>query len=93
MRVSYPLWPGPTSRSATQLLSFTDSMGGRRRDGLAELAAELVGSKVDVIHTTSTPAAPAARPDATTTIPIVFSAVGDPVGTGSCQATLVREET
>src|SRR5206468_4501747 len=50
-----------------------------RRDRLAELAAELVGLKVDAIHTFSTPAALAAR-DATATIPIVFSAVGDPVG-------------
>jgi putative ABC transport system substrate-binding protein len=52
-----------------------------RRDRLAELAAELVNLKVDVIHTFSTPAALAAR-DATTAIPIVFSAVGDPVGAG-----------
>jgi putative tryptophan/tyrosine transport system substrate-binding protein len=52
-----------------------------RRDRLAELAAELVGLKVDAIHTFSTPAALAAR-DATRTIPIIFSAVGDPVGTG-----------
>jgi putative ABC transport system substrate-binding protein len=52
-----------------------------RRDRLAELAAELVALKVDAIHTFSTPAVLAAR-DATRTIPIVFSAVGDPVGTG-----------
>jgi putative ABC transport system substrate-binding protein len=52
-----------------------------RRDRLAALAAELVALKVDAIHTFSTPAALAAR-DATATIPIVFSAVGDPVGTG-----------
>jgi putative ABC transport system substrate-binding protein len=52
-----------------------------RRDRLAELANELVGSKVDAIHAFSTPAALAAR-DATATMPIVFSGVGDPVGTG-----------
>jgi len=52
-----------------------------KRDRLSELAAELVASKVDVIHAFTTPAALAAR-DATTTIPVIFSAVGDPVGTG-----------
>jgi putative ABC transport system substrate-binding protein len=50
-------------------------------DRLPELAAELVGLRVDLIHTLSTPAAIAAR-HATTTIPIVFTGVGDPVGTG-----------
>src|SRR5262245_46069407 len=44
-------------------------------------ATELVGLKVDAIHTVSTPAALAAR-SATTIIPIVFSGVGDPVGAG-----------
>jgi putative tryptophan/tyrosine transport system substrate-binding protein len=50
-------------------------------DRLDGLAAELVGSKVDVITTLSTPAALAAR-NATTIIPIVFTGVGDPVGAG-----------
>jgi putative tryptophan/tyrosine transport system substrate-binding protein len=50
-------------------------------DRLTELAMELVGLKVDVITTLSTPAAIAAR-KATTTIPIVFAGVGDPVGSG-----------
>jgi putative tryptophan/tyrosine transport system substrate-binding protein len=48
---------------------------------LTDLARDLVASKVDVITTLSTPAALAAR-NATTTIPIVFTAVGDPVGSG-----------
>jgi putative ABC transport system substrate-binding protein len=48
---------------------------------LTQLATELVDLKVDVITALSTPAAIAAQ-KATTTIPIVFSAVGDPVGTG-----------
>jgi putative tryptophan/tyrosine transport system substrate-binding protein len=52
-----------------------------RLDRLTDLTAELVGLKVDVIITTSTPAALAAR-NATTTIPIVFTLVGDPVGSG-----------
>jgi putative ABC transport system substrate-binding protein len=48
---------------------------------LTQLASELTALKVDVITALSTPAAIAAQ-KATTTIPIVFSAVGDPVGTG-----------
>jgi putative tryptophan/tyrosine transport system substrate-binding protein len=50
-------------------------------DRLTDLATELVGLKVDVITTMSTPAALAAR-SATGTIPIVFTGVGDPVGAG-----------
>ena len=48
---------------------------------LTELAAELASLKVDAIITFSTPAAIAAR-KATTTIPIIFVYVGDPVGAG-----------
>ena len=48
---------------------------------LTQLATELADLKVDVITALSTPAAIAAQ-KATTTIPTVFSAVGDPVGTG-----------
>src|SRR5438552_7241892 len=51
-------------------------------DRLPALAAELVGLPVDLIVATGgTPAAVAAQ-QATATIPIVFIAVGDPVGTG-----------
>ena len=50
-------------------------------DRLTGLAAELVGLKVDVIYAFTTSPALAAR-SATTTIPIIFSSVGDPVGTG-----------
>ena len=45
------------------------------------LAAELVRLKVDVIVTPNTPAALAAK-RATTVIPIVFTAIADPVGSG-----------
>jgi putative ABC transport system substrate-binding protein len=48
---------------------------------LPSLAGELVGLKVDVIVTASTPAARALK-QATTTIPIVVSAMQDPVGDG-----------
>jgi putative ABC transport system substrate-binding protein len=52
-----------------------------REDQLPTLAAELVRLKVDVIVTSSTPAAQAAQ-RATTTIPIVVTFVADPVGSG-----------
>ena len=48
---------------------------------LAEIAAELVRLKVDVILTHTTPAVLAAK-QATSLIPIVFATSGDPVGTG-----------
>ena len=52
-----------------------------QNDRLPELAAEVVRLKVDVIVTT--PASPAsAAKKVTKTIPIVFVAAGDPVGTG-----------
>ncbi len=52
-----------------------------RHDRLPELAAELVRLKVELIVAVPTPAALAAK-NATATIPIVISSVGDPVGTG-----------
>ena len=47
----------------------------------AEFAAELAGRKVDVIVTSGTAVVAAAK-RATSVIPIVFAAAGDPVGTG-----------
>jgi putative ABC transport system substrate-binding protein len=52
-----------------------------RSEQLPELAAELVGLRVDVIVAASTLAIQAAK-QATTTVPIVMSASGDPIGTG-----------
>jgi putative tryptophan/tyrosine transport system substrate-binding protein len=54
---------------------------GGSNEPLVGLAIGLVASKVDVLMAVSTPAALAAK-QATTTIPIVFTAVGDPVGAG-----------
>ena len=48
-----------------------------KTDQLPRLAAELVRSKVDVIVTSTTPAALAAK-HATTTVPIVIGFVADP---------------
>jgi putative ABC transport system substrate-binding protein len=52
-----------------------------RADKLGEGAEEMVRAHVDVITTLSTPAALAAL-RATAVIPIIFTGVGDPVGTG-----------
>lgn len=52
-----------------------------RLERLPEFAAELVRLKVDLIVAMGTPAAIAAK-QATTTIPVVFGLVGDPVGSG-----------
>jgi len=52
-----------------------------RTERYAEIAAEFVRLKVDVIVTAGTGAVVAAK-QATSVIPIVFAAAGDPVGTG-----------
>jgi putative tryptophan/tyrosine transport system substrate-binding protein len=52
-----------------------------RSERFAEIAAELVRLKVDVILTHNTPPVLAAK-EATSVIPIVFASAGDPVGTG-----------
>ena len=51
------------------------------RERLPDLAAELVRLKVDLIFAETTPAVRAAK-QATTTIPIVFNPLADPVGEG-----------
>jgi putative ABC transport system substrate-binding protein len=55
--------------------------GEGRNERFAEIAAEFVRRKVDVIVTSSTAAVVTAK-QATSVIPIVFAAAGDPVGTG-----------
>src|SRR4029450_12011068 len=52
-----------------------------RYEHLAEIAAEFVRLKVDVIVTYATPPVVAAK-QATAVIPIVSAVMGDPVGTG-----------
>jgi putative ABC transport system substrate-binding protein len=54
---------------------------GGRTEHLREFAAEFVRLKVDLIVTSGTPPVLAAK-QATSVIPIVFAAVGDPVGNG-----------
>src|SRR4029450_7495071 len=50
-------------------------------DRFPMLAAELIATKIDAIVTAGTPAALAVK-RATTTVPLVMVAVGDPIGTG-----------
>ena len=61
-----------------------------RLDRLPALMAEVVGRKVNVLVTYSTPGGLAAK-NATNTIPIVVATMGDPVGTGLA-ASLVHPE-
>ena len=61
------------------MIEYRDAEGKLER--FPALAAELVALKVDVIVAAGTPAALAAK-QATRTIPIVFTAVGDPVTSG-----------
>jgi putative ABC transport system substrate-binding protein len=62
-----------------QNLTLEYRSAARRLDLLSELAADLVLSKVDVIVAAGDPAINAAK-QATSTIPIVTVASGDPVG-------------
>ena len=56
-----------------------------KMERVPELAAELVRLKVDVLVTSSGPVIEAAQ-RATRSIPIVFAATGDPVGSGLVQS-------
>jgi putative ABC transport system substrate-binding protein len=60
---------------------FEDRRAGGHNERWPELAAELVRLNVQVIVTSGTPAALAAK-RATTTIPIVMAVTGDPLSTG-----------
>ena len=92
------LSPGSSSSQSERLKAFTKELNDlgyiegrntyferRAADGaldhLPALAAELVGANVDVILAESSFAVEAAR-QATTTIPIVMTGVGNPVGSG-----------
>ena len=62
-------------------VTITHRAAESNSERLPGLAAELVGLKVDVIITASTPAISAVK-EATSTIPIVFASAGDPVASG-----------
>jgi putative tryptophan/tyrosine transport system substrate-binding protein len=63
-----------------QSVDFRMSVVGGRTERYAEIAAEFVGLKVDVIATVGS-AVPTVR-QATSTIPIVFAVAIDPVSSG-----------
>ena len=62
-------------------LVIEDRNAGGKPDRLPALAAELIALKLDVLVTSGTPAALAAK-QATRTLPIVFTAVAAPVASG-----------
>src|SRR5262245_28455155 len=62
-------------------LAITYRWANGSTERAAEMAAELVGSKVDVIVTSAGPMVAAAK-RATTVVPIVFATAADPVGAG-----------
>jgi putative tryptophan/tyrosine transport system substrate-binding protein len=64
-----------------QTIAIEWRWGQDRVEGLAEIAADLVGRNVDVLVTGGTPAAKALK-SATGTIPIVMAIIGDPVAAG-----------
>jgi ABC-type uncharacterized transport system substrate-binding protein len=64
-----------------QNVAIVGRFGDGKIDLLPEFAAELAAEKVDVIFASSTNAVQAAR-QGTDSIPIVFSVVSDPVGSG-----------
>src|SRR4029450_13955782 len=68
------------------MIEYRSSEG--RNERFAEIAAEFVRLKVDVIVTSGTPQVLAAK-QATSVIPIVFASSGDPVG-GGLVASLAR---
>jgi ABC-type uncharacterized transport system substrate-binding protein len=91
---THPLWPefieGMKTLGWIEHRSFTIEHLNYHGDSakLPGLAAEAVRRNVDLIVCAGTPPAAAAK-NATTTIPIVFFFVGDPVGSGFV-ATLAR---
>jgi putative ABC transport system substrate-binding protein len=74
-----------------QTIAIEWRFSGDRTERLADFAAELVRSDVDLIVATSSLPAHAAK-SATSTIPIVFVAVSDPVEFVSLRRLPTREE-
>ena len=67
--------------STARILAIEYRYAEGRKDRLAELVADLIRQKVEILVTTVTLDTLAAK-NATTEIPIIMTAVGDPVATG-----------
>src|SRR5262245_29958163 len=82
-------WEGEAFRESLGLLGYVEGsnilIDVRSAEGklerMPDLTAALINSKVDVIVSVNTPSTRAAM-EATKTIPIIMTAVGDPVGLG-----------
>ena len=82
-------WEGAAFRDALRTLGYVEGTnilldvrsGEGRLERMPELAAALVETGVDLILAVNTPGTRAAI-DATKTIPVVMTAIGDPVGLG-----------
>jgi len=102
------LFAGARASSATYFRAFFESLASfgyvegknliverrfadGRIDRLSVLAAELMAAKVDVIYAPPTPAVLAVM-KMSTTIPIVFSMVGDPIGAGGRHSRLTASD-
>src|SRR5438552_6312369 len=72
-------WEKPVTSGKNVAIEYRRAEGSYER--LPTMATDLVGRRVDVIVAAGLPAAQAAK-SATSTIPIVFSGIGDPLGTG-----------
>jgi putative ABC transport system substrate-binding protein len=72
---------GETGYIEGQNVAIEERWAEGRYDRLPGLATDLVGRKVDIISSFGTPSALAAK-NATSTIPVVFAGVGDPIGVG-----------
>ena len=92
-----PVPPSPTAMSfhdAFRALGYVDGENvtllwrgaGGQNDRLSPLAQELVAEKIDVLVSLAASPGAAAAKQATSTVPIVFAGVGDPVGSGFVQS-------
>ncbi len=73
---------GETGYVEGQNLAIEYRWAENHLDQLPALVADLVGRKVDMIVTAGGPPPAVAAKRATSTIPILFTAVGDPIGAG-----------
>src|SRR5262249_12585089 len=83
--------PGGPRRMEGRTVAIEDRWGEGRAERYAEIAAEFVRLKPDVIVGAGTEAAIAAK-QATSSIPIVFPTAGDPIGSGLVASLATRRQ-